>query len=38
MKFLHMNPVWGLSLAKEVDLGKRKETVKSSMSAEVQTT
>jgi len=39
MKFLHMKPVWGLLLAKKVDLGKRRETVNnSSMGAEAQTT
>jgi len=39
MKFLQMKPVWGLLLAKKVDLGKRKETVNnSSMSAEAQIT
>jgi len=34
-----MKSVWGLLLAKKVDLGKKRETVNnSSMSAEAQTT
>jgi hypothetical protein len=39
MKILLMKPVWGLLLAKKVDLGKRTETVNNSfMGTEAQTT